>query len=631
LLSAAALAYNRFQLEDDAISIFWARTPISQFISVFFGSGAAGRFMPFYWISHWLTFRLLPEAPWSLTLFNVGYLLAAVALVYSLARALAGNLAGVLAAWFFTFNLATMETLFTLSKNENGQLPFWLLSLLLLTRAVGGGETPTRRWALPLFAFAVLSACFFKETGVLLAAPLAVGFVVALKGRGLSARDRRRMAGFVSAGLAVVCADLMVIYLYNRHGDTYFTSNVIHASGGLLSRFHYLDMFNRDRMLATLLIGGLAAGAALTVREIGARRLAAALLTAQLAVFIGFFGLLAHAQVYNLYAGAAFAAVLLGAVLARLGQVGGVGRGVALAAFLLLGVWGGQRTATGVGALLGFGWIEDRLTAAVVEHRPARLLFYRSGSRSTHFHAKYTWNDLHQVDVQIALLDFPTDADPELPHLTMRDLQPGDWIVEQFAPHLNAANPLRGIGFVRLEKHGLVDSTGQTLVPVEIIDDFRVSYPAFVNNPVLGLSPSSYIRSRIYRVTGTPHVAFEGLDADLSMGQEATLWVNTMRGEPITLRAEVVAPGERRREVGLSVLAGERPVADCPPDVDGRVICTFSPAGKEAPVEAGWWRFVLRARHAYAQQESGVNTDLRRRSLKFSPTLETGVAQAVSR
>lgn len=62
LLSAAALAYNRFQLEDDAMSIMWTRTPINQF-SVFFSSGAAGRFMPFYWLSHWLTFRLLPEPP----------------------------------------------------------------------------------------------------------------------------------------------------------------------------------------------------------------------------------------------------------------------------------------------------------------------------------------------------------------------------------------------------------------------------------------------------------------------------------------------------------------------------------------------------------------------------------------
>src|SRR5262249_40840395 len=170
IVAIAAIRLNHFALIDDGVTILSART-WDQVKYFFAGMNENKRYLPMYFFYHFVLFKLLPVRPWVLALGNGGFLLAAVLLIFRLGNRLSGPWAGLLAAWLFTLNICTADNLFTLSKPEPQQLPFWLLSFGLLAN-LWLDDRPDPKWRTGLYVFfTTLIAVLFKETGVLLIIP----------------------------------------------------------------------------------------------------------------------------------------------------------------------------------------------------------------------------------------------------------------------------------------------------------------------------------------------------------------------------------------------------------------------------------------------------------------------------
>lgn len=135
---------------------------------------AYGRFRPMKWYYYAFIYSIVGKDPFW---FFVGNTVLWMALTYGLiflVRALGGNRAQVLTACIlFAMNSSTMESTYTLSKTELLQLPWILLSILLIGILT---KSTLQRWlGVFLSSMAVFLACLFKETSVLIF-PISLGW-----------------------------------------------------------------------------------------------------------------------------------------------------------------------------------------------------------------------------------------------------------------------------------------------------------------------------------------------------------------------------------------------------------------------------------------------------------------------
>jgi hypothetical protein len=608
---------NHWFLEDDTLSIQMGHvSPLRYFLP-----DGTGRFIPFYWLSHWLTFKLLAVTPWALTLCHGVYLMISVMFAYLITMEFGGKLAGIIAGWMVALNLATAENLYTLSKNENGQLPFFLAATWMICRRAGR-RAPSSPWLeAGLYMAVILCGAMFKETGILLGATSGL-WLLSLIASGRLRSDWREvlmpMAGCVGAGV-----DAVVVLARNWSGATYFNSAVAATGGTFISRIHLLEMLSREWHSSFIILAGLPAGAWLAWRLTGPGRLAIGLVTAQLAILIAFFSLLTFTFVYYLQVPVALGAILIAGACGRTAKNAGAWiKGPLIATLCLLTAWGAQRAVIGASVLTGFGWIEERLTADVIRERPERVVFYWSGTRATHFFAKYNWVDLNQVPVRIVLAGFTAEYTPEFTHIPLRDLRQGDWIVEQFGPPQNGASPLRGVRLVRNPELGLVTREEKSILPLRTIIKDRIEFPA-IGNPLFSHPAQSYIESRVYQVTRAPDVTFEGLTADLWMGANATMWIRGSFHGAVILHLSPFAPPSRPA-FKLHFTAGGREIASCGNPAESALVCRVQTDWGSLPAEADGWIKVELSADAKSPLELGLSPDPRPFSYHFGPTIAAG-------
>jgi hypothetical protein len=268
-------------------------------------------------------------------------------------------------------------------------------------------------------------------------------------------------------------------------------------------------LLRSDAILALLLLAGLVAGLVLLAST---RRPSAMLVLAQLAAIAGFYTYYRATSPYYYYPAVALAAVLMGASLFPSGQRRTVWTMAATALAAVFLAYGGVRGVTGAWALTGWSWLHDQLVAAVVAGRPPRALFYQSGSIEVYYEAALVWEHVHGLRVMTGVLE-PTEewkAPPSLPGVAMRDLQPGDWILEQFGARHNSSLPLRDLNVTRSTEHALMGPSGNSLLPIRLLHQYeaRFRYPTRPFN----LLPrrAGFLQWRVYEVTDRPRITLEG-------------------------------------------------------------------------------------------------------------------------
>jgi hypothetical protein len=614
---AASIALNRFALIDDGVTLLRARGELVDA----FRLPDSGRYVPFYWAFHWLLMRVLPEQPWSFSLANAGFLLVAAWQVQRLGQALWSPLAGIVAAWLFGLNLSTVENAFTLGKAEPKQVVFWLAALILLGRAQRGTDDRMTPFEAPCMVLCVLAATLFKETAVLLWAPLSLFAGLTLRSwSDLQPADRRRRVRLVVAAAIPLAMSTCLVLSHGVARGSYARERII--SGPSLQP---LGFPAHDALLASVLAAGLVGGIYLLVRP--HERALVGLLSLQLAVVVVFFGMLRVWMPYVYLTAMALAAVLLSAALVWLGRRRLAVQIVVGSVILFLVVGGIARSVAGGSALAGWSRLYERLTQAVVVEQPRRVVFYRSGSWETHIEARTFWEFLHNIPLTVAVLE--ADAEPGIPSVSFRDLRPGDWILEQFGTARNVDVPFRDVGVTRPLAHGLISPAGGGLLPLRLLHDFRARFPL----PPRGLAPLGSARSqlqwRISEVTDVPRVALTGLDDDHWMRASASIWIRAGAPGPFTLHFFPFVHGRAGEAYDneLMVLVGDVLIARCPARDPAVSRCTFEPAAAHAGVGGeSWSRFSLRAANVFSPRALGASPDPRELSFNLGPTWERGVA-----
>ena len=626
VLTAFAIALNRFTLIDDGVILVQSHG--ATFLDNF-RIGESGRVFPFYHLYHWILVRCLPSEAWVFSLGNGLFLLVAAAQVRWFARRIGGPGAGVAAVWLFTLNLSTVENLFTLGKSEPKQLVFWLACLALMGRALEGEPSRFRRIEAPLMFCFAAATVLFKETGVLLVVPLSVFTVLTLKAwRTLRASERRRRLILVVAALIPLAGSVGAVVVHGMRPGAYPRSVVI---GGAVATTSWLPLLGRDIVVAVLLFAGLMAGLLLALRPASGDRLPTLLLVQFLAV-VGFFTVIRAGMLYYYYPAVALAAVFVGGAMATIAVGGRTWKGAFVVLIALLLVYGTGRSVSGASALVAWSGLYDRLTDIVVKERPERVFFHQAGSLETHEEARLWWAVLNRMPVTVGVLDSPaSDMMPQILPVTSRDLRDGDWIIEQFGTRRNARIPFRDVNVTRSIEHALIAPGGQALLRIRLLHEYEARFLA----PSTGLTLLSFgttsLQWRIYRVTETPRIILDGLDADSWMREQASLMIRTDGRARVTLRFfAYVSPSEGWSNQ-LAVYADGEPIARCPAERQGVSVCGFDVGpGSTRPGLDGWIVLELRALQTFSPLRAGLSRDSRNLSFDFGPTRRAGAAATLA-
>ncbi len=619
LMAGAGIFLNHFALIDDGVQIFTAKGRIG---AIFVTDG--GRFFPLYWLYTWIMVRLLPIQPWAFSMVNGAFLLIAVGQIWALTRRWRGPLAGILAAWLFALNLATVENLFTLGKSEPKQLVFWLLALNVLATAVYDEQEPAhpRRDAVTL-SLAVFASLMIKETGILFAAPLGLFVLLtALSWKRLTPALRRHRLGLLLAAILPLAFSLFMTLRIGLRHDSYTRQQVFAKA---FTTYALVPVFDNDRVLALMILTGLVAGLLLLLARATVHRRFAALLFVQFCALAGFFTLIQANTIYYYYPAAALSSVFIGAALfppapsKRRLWTGAIVASTALVFCISL-------TLAGASALTSWSWLYGRLTSAVERGKPSRALFYQAGSQEVHQEAKVTWNLLRRIPVKVGVLATPGYAEPDIQVVQPRDLQPGDWIMEEFGTPDNSRIPFRDMTVNLTPNYGLVYPDGQTLLPIRLVEQNTARFRLPVTRWVPFSGPKGYLQWRIFAVTEAPRFLVEGIDADRWMEKSATVWLKA--GAPAaTLRFQPYVPPQGLSGSHLLILAGAQQVADCPVSATGITQCRIDPAKVGAEhVKDGWIHLDLRASQTFCPKTLGISADTRNFSYNFAPTWAAGLA-----
>jgi hypothetical protein len=471
---------------------------------------------------------------------------------------------------------------------------------------------------------AVASSILAKESGLLLAAPLAVfALVSAVNWRGLTAAARRRRVTLMAACALPLGGGVVLAVVYGSRKGSYAHDRVM-GHPLRLSDFD-VAIFRSDATLALLILAGLVAGLALLVAT---RRASVVLVLAQLAAVAGFYTYYRAFNPYYYYPAVAMAAVLTGASLFPARQRRMVWRAAAAAVATVFLVYGGVRGMSGAWALAGWSRLYHELVMAVVQGRPPRALFYESGGSEVYQEAALVWEHVYGLPIVTGVLE-PTDewkAPP--PGVSVRDLRRGDWILEQFGSPDNASMPLRDMNVARSTEAGLMGPSGNSLLPIRQLHRYETRFwcPRWPFS-LFPLSPG-FLEWRVYEVTDRPRVAFEGLEGGRWMKREATLWVRPGGLRQVTLRffPFVHAPAGQSFANELTVRRGEEILGRCPATVPGTAECRVNLLALEESRDGEWVPLRLVAARTFSPRRLGLSPDPRELSFNFGPSWEAGLA-----
>lgn len=589
---------------DDGVTVLMSRGSQAHAFKV----GGAGRFMPAYWLYFWGLFKVFPEHPATLAAGNAVTLLLIAGLAYRFTRRLSGApWAAVGAAWLVTLNSATAEASFTLSKVETEQLIAWLIALMLL---IPGETRLARLWMRIALMVICAGLCgLYKETGVLLLVPLAVGAVAWW--RGVIAERRAEYLGMLLAGALPLLAIGGVIALRSVGAGSYAREHVM--QGQAAPHLSPALLISKDWALSALFACGLLAGPFLILRREAHARLAAGLAWSQLVVLVAFFCTLRAMHLYYLVVPAALAACLSFAAVSLIDAT--ALRRVFLVLFAGLSLWTVDHGITAGSALTGWSWLYGRLTEAVRTGRPSRVLFYRAGGTEVHSEARQMWTQVHPVGTEVGLLGGPDDGSG-LPVVPFRALRTGDWIIEQFGPEINRANPIRDLGVAWPEDYALAPGR----VKVVRYAQYRARYPAYGRGmTLLSSHRKGAITWRISVVDEPPQVDLEGVGIDNWLEPVAALWIAERRVDPVILNLLPFAPPGPGFENRLEFVGHDgRVVTSC--RITTPAPCAIAPAQlSDVPRHEGWMRLGMRAERSFSPLELGLSPDPRK--LSFNITL----------
>lgn len=154
----------QFGFFDDARTLTTAEEIITEGWDLSFEAGS-GRFRPMYWLQYVAVYALVGAQPLSFFFLNLSLLLLNVLLIVKLVFELDGNrFQAGLAAALFILTPEVMENVYTLSKPENLQLCFMLLSLFALSRVAKGSAFARQITWVFISALCVFLAALTKET-----------------------------------------------------------------------------------------------------------------------------------------------------------------------------------------------------------------------------------------------------------------------------------------------------------------------------------------------------------------------------------------------------------------------------------------------------------------------------------
>jgi hypothetical protein len=614
LFLAWGLAQNHLALIDDGITIATAQM---RFLDLFRATLSTGseRFVPLYFVYHWVLLRLLPRSAWSLTLGN-GLCLGAIAVfVLLLVRRRAGVPAGIVAAWLVVLNSAAADNAFSLSKPEPKQLVCWLAALFLIDRALAGTTGRWRFLAPPLMLAATTGAVFVKETGVFLALPCIMLAVHVLTRPGRSRAERGAGLALALAGALppLLAAGLILSRGFggaNSYGRRHFMSQTPPPLAQLPSL---------DWQVSLLFAAGLAGGVYIIWRRWRtAEGWFAAMLASQLLASLLLFSRKIEPKIYYLFPAVAFAVIL--AVWAGTLATGATRRrewwwwaaGSAL-------VWGATHAFVVAQALAGWGWLHDQVVRHVLHERPARVAFVNPVNPENVYEAELLWTLLHGLPIRVGLLGGASkNRPPVVRMINPSELQAGDLLVEEFGAAGNRDFPLRDFQNENPVSPPPDSRRSLPMVPFETTRLLTARFPAFRQAPVIGL-PERFITWRISRVTAPANFGFGDVDWDGWMGATAQLFVNARRVTRLKLRFTTFRGGRGGAE-RLLIDAGGRRVADCPALPVGETEClvplTTLPV---QPDSEGWMSLRLSADRTCSPADYGI-PDSRQLSFKLSPT-----------
>lgn len=617
VMISAAIINSHFTLLDDGVIVLNSRSPGT----TFYMPEESGRFRPVYWIFNWVLFKLLPERAWALSFGNGLTVLASTALVYHLTRKLGGGLSGIVASWLFIFNFSATENLFTMSKAEPRQLPFWLASLAMLAWA-SYSDVRVKRWWPAAMALCAAAATLTKETGILLAVPLcAFSLNAILIRRQLPPGKLKWRLILAASGLAPLLLCILPILFHGLTANSYASTNVLQAQKGL--SLHLLPIISKDLQFSMLLLGGIVCGALQISGRTGDRKTVLLLLWAQLLSFVLFLSLLPNMHAYYLYPAGALAAILVGATIPDLSGLSSATRYGCYFMLCVMAAWGVSVSVSSASALSAWSWLYGRLTQTVGSEKPARVLFYHSGGLEVHDEAWLTWHQILGVPVVVGLLDEPSDSEPFRLHIPVRELKVGDWVIEQTGTRANAAIPFRDLSVVRTEEEALFSDKNRSLMSLRVLHVYKASFAAlhtpFIKHP----KGRTFLSWRIYQVIHPPQIQIEGLSSDKWMSGSATLWLSRDAMRAVTLRMRPIAPPGFENRLDF-YLDGNK--LDSCPVLTGIVQCRFDPALLPDDVRRNDWVAIeLRAAKTFSPRSLGVNDDPRQFSFNFSPTYEAGL------
>ncbi len=560
--------------------------------------------MPGYWLYFWSMFRLLPEHPASLALGNALALAGCAWLVFQLSRALgAAPWAALVAAWIATLNTAMAEASFTLSKIEPKQLLSWFGAIMLLI--AGAADLPAHRRWLRYAAMASMAAitAMCKETGVTLLVPLFIAAIVAWRERDPS--RRRHSAGLVVAGALPVLAIGAVIFLRGVGSGSYAREHVMQGQTAL--RVDPRLLISKDWALAALFLAGLCGGVWLLLQKKSPARRAGWLCISQLCVLLLFFVNLRALHPYYLVVPAALSACLASAAASTF-PIRPLRKAGATALALLL-LWTADHGIAAGSALTGWSWLYGRLTAAVEAGRPARVLFYRSGAPEVHFEAGLMWNRIHDYRTEVGVLGGAPDGSG-LPVVPLREIRPGDWVVEEFGSDSNRSTPLRDLDVARPES----DAFNSTQAITAALARYTATFPAFGHGLTLTRRRKAALAWRISRVESEPVLELEGLTADNWLGPDSALWISERNSTPVVLMLSPIGPSKDGFSNRLDfVAAGGEVIASCTLIRSGPCAVP-SLSGSTLPRERGWLKLALRPAETYTPRQLGLGDDPRQLS-----------------
>lgn len=594
-----AMLHTSFSFIDDAVTVEMSRASWRAYFQI----GESGRIFPFYWISLTTPLKVFGEHPWALQLTSVAGMAAGVVILFRLVSAVSGSWSGVLASWLATATLACAENLYTLSKVESFQLALWLIALVCLIK-IATGPTPAKHiWFTLAACLLSIVTMLAKETGMLLLIPAAV-LMLPSSLTGCYGSWRRRVVSVGIIGLPLV-ADGLLVASRSLRSSSYLRAHLYAKSGAQGALF---PAFTRDLQLGALMFSGLFFGLLLVRAKHGSARIIPLLITAQLAILIAFFASMRDVYPYFLLLPSFLAAGLMAASAFGLA---GTWRWLARIFSGGLLVWGAQHAVFGASALSGWSWMYSKLNQVVLNHHPDRVFFLYCANIETLTEARLWWRGTVS---QVSSIDPQRSSTGDSEMIALRDLRPGDWVIERFGPMQNLSVPLRDLQAVRPLDHGLLQSPGG--LAVTPVARYRATYPEFVNRPLFGAANTTYIEWQIVRIDSIPDRLILGLDADNWMHEKSQLIWRGPRDAVIQLEYDALLPGPGSTNV-LTIRSGEKVIALCRAEEHH---CTFSPPTDDIPDAEGWYKLELTASSVFRPSDNGLSPDTRPLSFRFRST-----------